>query len=257
MRVRACACVCVCVRVCACVCVCVRAFTPSEFRPRGNPWRVRACVRAGAERGPVSHELLFPQSDLVSFHRTRVQFFVFVFVFVCFSTPQSLRTFHLTLVPLSLSVFVDVGVDPCAPRTHLAVMVIARTHCHFTMQAYALRSSAPPPRSPSPHHLWMPPRRTSLSQRTSLRNSRSSSSLSDASNRIISRGPWLHLLRTTFSAPRVPDPFCVIRSLSLSSRFAGAHPALYLGGKLVRFAVATCSCFKRYEQTSTLAKTSS
>ena len=30
-------------------------------------------------------------------------------------------------------------VDPCAPRAHLAVMVTPRTHCHFTMQARALR----------------------------------------------------------------------------------------------------------------------
>ena len=30
-------------------------------------------------------------------------------------------------------------VDLCAPRAHLAVMVTPRTHCHFTMQARALR----------------------------------------------------------------------------------------------------------------------
>ena len=30
-------------------------------------------------------------------------------------------------------------VHPCAPRAHLAVMVIPRTHCHFMMQARALR----------------------------------------------------------------------------------------------------------------------
>ena len=29
--------------------------------------------------------------------------------------------------------------DPCAPRAHLPVMVTTRTHCHFTMQARALR----------------------------------------------------------------------------------------------------------------------
>ena len=55
----------------------------------------------------------------------------------------------------------------------------------------------------------MPPRRlfhTSLSLRTFLRNSRSRSSLSDAFTRIIPRGPWLHLLRTTFSASPVPHP---------------------------------------------------
>ena len=48
----------------------------------------------------------------------------------------------------------------------------------------------------SPHHLWMPPRRlfhTPLALGTFLRNSRSRSS-------------WLQLLRTMFSAPRVPDP---------------------------------------------------
>ena len=55
----------------------------------------------------------------------------------------------------------------------------------------------------------MPPRRlfhTSLSSRTFLRNSRSRSSLSDVSTRTIPRGPWLHLLRTMFSAPRLPRP---------------------------------------------------
>ena len=60
-----------------------------------------------------------------------------------------------------------------------------------------ISASAPPPHPlPSPPHLWMPPRRlfhTSLSLRTFLCNSRSRSS-------------WLHLLRTMFSAPRVPDP---------------------------------------------------
>ena len=35
--------------------------------------------------------------------------------------------------------FVDAGVDPCAPLAHLAVMVTPRTHCHFTMQARAPR----------------------------------------------------------------------------------------------------------------------
>ena len=60
------------------------------------------------------------------------------------------------------------------------------------------------PSCQSPPHLWMLLRRlfhTSLSLRTFLRNSRSRSSLSDVSTRIIPRGPWLHLLRTMFSAP--------------------------------------------------------
>ena len=30
-------------------------------------------------------------------------------------------------------------VDPCAPRAHLTLMVTPRTHCHFTVQARALR----------------------------------------------------------------------------------------------------------------------
>ena len=65
------------------------------------------------------------------------------------------------------------------------------------------------PATQSPPHLWMPPRRllhTSLSHRTSLPNFRSRSFLSDASTRNIPRGPWLHLPRTTFSAPRVHHP---------------------------------------------------
>ena len=56
---------------------------------------------------------------------------------------------------------------------------------------------------------WLPPRRlphASLSHRTSLPNFRSKSSLSDVSTRMIPRGPWSHLLRTMFSAPRVPNP---------------------------------------------------
>ena len=56
----------------------------------------------------------------------------------------------------------------------------------------------------SPPHLWMLLRRlfhTSLSLRTFLRNSRSRSSLSDVSTRIIPWGPWLQLLHTMFSAP--------------------------------------------------------
>ena len=39
----------------------------------------------------------------------------------------------------SLSVSVDAGLDSCAPRAHMAVMVTPRTHCHFTMQARSLR----------------------------------------------------------------------------------------------------------------------
>ena len=61
----------------------------------------------------------------------------------------------------------------------------------------------------SPPHLWMPLRRlfhTSLSPRTFPRNSRPRSSLSDMSTRIIPQRSWLRLLRTMFSAPRVPDP---------------------------------------------------
>ena len=66
------------------------------------------------------------------------------------------------------------------------------------------------PRRPRcPSHTWTPQRRpfhTSLSPRTFLRNSRLRSSLSDVSTRIIPRGPWLHLLRSMVSAPRVPEP---------------------------------------------------
>ena len=65
------------------------------------------------------------------------------------------------------------------------------------------------PRYPSPPHFWMPPRRpfhTSLSPRTFPHNSRLRSSPLDLSTRIIPRAPWLHLLCTMFSAPRVPDP---------------------------------------------------
>ena len=99
--VFACACESVSVGACVCVCACVcmrvrvvRAFTPSEYRPSGKPWsgrafvcvracacvcvcvraaaaaadgRVCGCPRAGAERGPMSHEFPFPQSDSVSF----------------------------------------------------------------------------------------------------------------------------------------------------------------------------------------------
>ena len=55
-------------------------------------------------------------------------------VLVCFP--------HRSLCARSISpwlLFVHAGVDPCAPRAHLAVMVTPRTHCHFTMQARALR----------------------------------------------------------------------------------------------------------------------
>ena len=55
----------------------------------------------------------------------------------------------------------------------------------------------------------MPPRRlfhTSLSPRTFLHNSRLRRSLLDLPTCIIPRGLWLHLLRTMFSAPRVPGP---------------------------------------------------
>ena len=40
-----------------------------KYRPSGNPLcgHVCGCPRAGAERGPVSHELPFPQSHSVSF----------------------------------------------------------------------------------------------------------------------------------------------------------------------------------------------
>ena len=51
-------------------------------------------------------------------------------------TPQSLRTFYLTLAPLARCTR---RVDPCAPRAHLAVMVTPRTQCHFMTQARALR----------------------------------------------------------------------------------------------------------------------
>ena len=47
------------------------------------------------------------------------------------STPQSLRTFHLTLAALARCLFMQ--------GWHLAVMVTPRTHCHFMMQARALR----------------------------------------------------------------------------------------------------------------------
>ena len=47
---------------------------------------------------------------------------------------------HVTLhLDSSLSVSVDAGLDSCAPRAHVTVMVNLRTHCHFTMQARALR----------------------------------------------------------------------------------------------------------------------
>ena len=52
-----------CVRACVCVLVCVRAAAAAA----AAGGRVCGCPRAGAERGPVSHELPFPQSDLVSF----------------------------------------------------------------------------------------------------------------------------------------------------------------------------------------------
>ena len=61
-------------------------------------------------------------------------------------TTQSWFPFHTAVcahVPAHLgssrSVFVHAGVDPCAPRAHLAVMVTPRTHCHSTMHARALR----------------------------------------------------------------------------------------------------------------------
>ena len=61
-------------------------------------------------------------------------------------TTQSWFAFHTAVsahVPSHLgssrSVFVHTGVDPCAPRAHLAVMVTPRTHCQFTTQARAPR----------------------------------------------------------------------------------------------------------------------
>ena len=61
-------------------------------------------------------------------------------------TTQSWFAFHIevfALVPSHLgsshSMFVDAGLDLCAPRAHMAVMATPRTHCHFTMQVCALR----------------------------------------------------------------------------------------------------------------------
>ena len=73
----------------------------------------------------------------------------------------------------------------------------------------------------SPPHFWMPLRRlfhTSLSLGTCLRNSRSRSS-------------WLHLLRTMFSAPRVPGPSLryfltrLCRCLCAASHSVASHDA--------------------------------
>ena len=60
--------------------------------------------------------------------------------------------------------------------------------------------------APSPPPLPIPTPPLDAATQTIPRNSRSRSSHSDAIPRTIPRGPWLHLLRTTFSAPRVPDP---------------------------------------------------
>ena len=56
---------------------------------------------------------------------------------VCFPH-RSLCARSISLWLLSLGVC-SCRVHPCAPRAHLTVMVTPRAHCHFTMQARALR----------------------------------------------------------------------------------------------------------------------
>ena len=66
---------CLCVSVSLCLCAAAAAAAAATYasvckcRLCGNPLcgRVCGCPRSGAERGPVSHELPFPQSDSVSF----------------------------------------------------------------------------------------------------------------------------------------------------------------------------------------------
>ena len=58
-------------------------------------------------------------------------------VLVCFPH-RSLCARSISPWILSLGVC-SCRVHPCAPRAHLAVMVTPRTHCHFMMQARALR----------------------------------------------------------------------------------------------------------------------
>ena len=58
-------------------------------------------------------------------------------VLVCFPH-RSLCARSISPWLLSLGVC-SCRVHPCAPRAHLAVMVTPRTHCHFMMQARALR----------------------------------------------------------------------------------------------------------------------
>ena len=60
-------------------------------------------------------------------------------VLVCFPH-RSLCARSISPWLLSLGVC-SCRVHPCAPRAHLAVTTTPRTHCHFTMQARALRVS--------------------------------------------------------------------------------------------------------------------
>ena len=87
---------------------------------------------------------------------------------------------------------------------------LAEAVTHLSFAAFLERcisvSAPPPPPLPIPTPPLDAATQTIPHIAVSQGNSRSRSSLSDVSTRIIPRGPWLHLLRTMFSAPRVPDP---------------------------------------------------
>ena len=92
-----------------------------------------------------------------------------------------------------------------------ATLAEAATQLSFAeyLERCILLRASPPLPLPVPTNFWMQLCilfHTSLSHRTSPPNSRSRSSLSDASTRKIPRGPWFHLRHTTLSVRRVPDP---------------------------------------------------